>query len=69
MLCRKKPWTLRRFALNRKEEVIDGVDKQYLNMLGFSLKSNQDKLALADDAGQGRKDRSATTDDVVFVHC
>ena len=44
-------------------------DKQYLNMLGFSLKSNADQLALADVAGKARKDRSVTTDEVVVVHC
>ena len=33
----RKPWTLLRFTLERKEESIDGFDKQYLTMLGFSL--------------------------------
>ena len=65
----RKPWMLLRFALGRKEEVIDAFDKQYLNMLGFSLKSEKDQLALADAAGGRRKDRSVTADDVVFVHC
>ena len=53
---------LLRFALGRKEEVIYGFDKQYLAMLGFSLKSGEDQLAVADVAGKARKDRSATTD-------
>ena len=65
----RKPWMLLRFAFGRKEEVLYGFDKQYLKMLGFSLKSIEDHLALADDAGEHRKDRSVTTDDVVFVHC
>ena len=58
-----------RFVLGRKEEVLDVFDKQYLQMLGFSLRSIEDQLPLADDAGKHRKDRSVTTDDVVFVHC
>ena len=58
-----------RFALGRKEEVIDGFDKQYLTMFGFSLKSEKDQLALADAAGGRRNDRSVTADDVVFVLC
>ena len=57
-----------RFALGRKEEDLDGIDKQYLNIVGF-LKSSEDQLALADGASEHRKDRSVTTDDVVFVHC
>ena len=36
----RKPWMLLRFALGRKEEVIDGFDKHILTMLGLSLKSN-----------------------------
>jgi hypothetical protein len=47
-----------RFALGRKKELIDGFDKQYLAMLGFSLKSSEDQLAVADVAGKARKDRS-----------
>ena len=64
---------LLRFALGRKEEVIDGFDKQYLRMFGFSRKSHEDQLALADNAGACKKGsvghRSVTTDIVVFVHC
>ena len=39
----RKPWMLLRFALGRKAESIDGFDKQYLAMLGFSLKSAKDQ--------------------------
>ena len=38
-------------------------------MLGFSLKSDEDQLALVDVAGKAKKGRSVTTDEVVFVHC
>ena len=34
-----EPWMLVRFALSRKEEDLDGFDKQYLDMLGFPMKS------------------------------
>ena len=33
------------------------------------MKPNEDQLALVYEADKYRKDRSATTDDVVFVHC
>ena len=34
-----KPWMLVRFALSRGEEYLDGFDAQYLDMLGFAMKS------------------------------
>ena len=34
-----KPWMLVRFAHSSKEEYLDGFDNQYLEMLGFPLKS------------------------------
>ena len=60
---------LLQFAIGRKEESIDGFDKQYLAMLGFSLRSAKDQLVVADVAGKARKDRSATTDEVIIIHC
>jgi hypothetical protein len=48
-----------RFALSRKEEDLDAFDKQYLAMLGFSLRSAKDQLAVADVADKSNKDRSA----------
>ena len=60
---------LLRFTLSRKEEDLDGFDKQYLDMLGLFLKSVANQLALADGAYERRKDRSVKTDDVVFVPC
>ena len=58
------------FALGRKEESIDGFDKQHLAMLGFSLRSAKDQLVVADVAGKAGKDRSFSTDDkVAFIHC
>ena len=59
-----------RFALGSKEESIDGFDKQYLAMLGFSLRSAKDQLVVADVAETAIKDRSFLSDDkVIFVHC
>ncbi len=63
-----KYWMLVRFALGRKEEELCGFDKQYLEMLGFLVKSVDNQLALADGASRCRKDRSAQVDDTVFVH-
>ena len=60
-------WMLVRFALSRKEEELDGFDKQYLEMLGFPMKSVDNQLALADGASECRKDRSAQAGDAVFV--
>ena len=61
---------LLRFALGRKAESIDGFDKQYLAMLGFSLRSAKDQLVVVDVADKSGKDRSVVTDDkVTFVHC
>ena len=55
--------------LERKEESIDGFDKQYLAMLGFSLRSAKDQLAVADVAGKSSKDRSVLSGDkVTFIH-
>ena len=66
----RTPWMLLRFALGRKEESIDGFDKQYLAILGFSLRSAKDQLAVADVADKTGKGRSVVTDDkVAFVHC
>ena len=66
----RKPWTLLRFVLERKEESIDGFDKQYLVMLGFSLRPARDQLAVADVADNVSKDRSVSSDDkVTVVHC
>ena len=57
-----------RFTLSRQEEGLDGFDKQYLDMLGFSLKSVENQFALADGALRHQKDRSVKADDTVFVH-
>ena len=55
--------------LERKEEIIDGFDKQYLAMLGFSLRSFKDQLVVVDVAGKS-KDRSVLSDEkVTFMHC
>ena len=61
-----KPWMLVRFALNNKSEYLDGFGKQYLDMLGFIVKSGDNQLALVDGASRCRK---AQADDSVFVHC
>ena len=58
-----------RFVLSRKEEYLDGFDKQYLDMLGYSLKSVEKQLDLVDGPPRHQKGRSVKTDDVVFVHC
>ena len=58
-----------RFALNRREEELDGVVKQDLDMMGFAVKSVDNKLALADGASHHRKYRSAQEGGTVFVHC
>ena len=52
----RKPWTLLRFALERKEESIDGFDKQYLSMLGFTLTSIKDQSVVADVANLATND-------------
>ena len=66
----RKPWTLLRYVLERKEESIDGFDKQYLAMLGFSLRSFKGQLAVADVADKSTTDRSVLSDDkVTFIHC
>ena len=44
----RKPWNLLRFAFEKKEESIDGFDKQYLSMLGFSLRTIKDQSVVAD---------------------
>ena len=44
--------------------------KQYLAMLGCSLKSTKDQLVVADVADKSTKDRSVSSDDkVIFIHC
>ena len=65
-----KPWTLLRFALERKEESIDGFDKQYLSMLGFLLRSFKDQPAMADVVNKLTNDQSVSPDEQVpFIHC
>ena len=45
-------------------------DKQYLAMLGCSLRATKDQLALADVADKSSKDRSVSSDNkVTFVRC
>jgi hypothetical protein len=44
-----------RIALSRKEEGLDAFDKHYLDMLGFSLKSVENQLALVDGASEDQK--------------
>jgi len=66
----RKPWTLLRFTLERKEESIDGFDKQYLTMLGFSLRSIKDQSAVADVVNELTNDQSVSPDEqVTFIHC
>ena len=35
-----KPWIVARFALNRNADKIDGHDREYRQMLGFTLKNS-----------------------------
>ena len=66
----RKPWTLLRFALEKKEESIDGFDKQYLSMLGFSLRTTKDQSAVADVDKIVTNDQSVSSDEqATFIHC
>ena len=67
----RKPWTLLRFTLERKEESIDGFDKQYLTMLVFfSLRSIKDQSVVADVVNKSTNDQSASPDEqATFIHC
>ena len=64
-----RPWMLVRCALNGREEEQYGFDKQYLEMLGFVVKSADNQLALVDGASYHRQDRSVQVGGTVFVHC
>ena len=50
-----KPWTLVRFALNPHAYQVDGHDREFLQILGFTLKT-----------GVGQ---SVTTDERSCIHC
>ena len=44
-----RPWTLMRFALCRGEELSDGFDTEYLDMLGFVLGGKTNQSVPADE--------------------
>ena len=44
-----KPWILARVALNPNEDQIDGLDREYLQMLGFMLRIVVDQSVATDE--------------------